>query len=86
MTKNAPFKFKPADWAGFFREHGWQAKEIRYMSQEGERLKRPAQLPLFLKGLILFRMLLASKQRREEFKKMAGYALMQPIATAVANI
>lgn len=82
MTKNAPFKFKPADWTGFFREHGWCAKEIRYMAQEGERLKRPAQVPLFLKALILFRMLLASKQRREEFKKMAGYALMEPIATA----
>jgi hypothetical protein len=27
-------------------------------------------------------MLLASKQRREEFKKMAGYALMEPIPTA----
>jgi methyltransferase (TIGR00027 family) len=81
-TKNAPFKFKPADWAGFFREHGWRAKEIRYMSQEGERLKRPAQVPLFLKALILFRMLLASKRRREEFKKMAGYALMEPIPTA----
>jgi methyltransferase (TIGR00027 family) len=82
-TKNAPFKFKPADWAGFFREHGWRAKEMRYMAQEGERLKRPVQVPLLLKALMLLRMIFASKPRREEFKKFAGYALMEPITVAV---
>ena len=25
--QNAPFKFAPGDWFGFFRQHGWQSKE-----------------------------------------------------------
>jgi methyltransferase (TIGR00027 family) len=78
-TKNAPFKFKPLDWSTFFREHGWQVKEIRYMSEEGERLKRPPRVPLFLKAGMLFRRIFASKERRAQFKKLAGYALMEPI-------
>ncbi len=78
-TKNAPFKFKPADWSTFFREHGWCAKEMRYLSEEGDRRKRPARVPLFLKAVMLFRMIFASKQRRAQFKKLAGYALMEPI-------
>jgi methyltransferase (TIGR00027 family) len=78
-TKNAPFKFKPADWSAFFREHGWRAKEMRYVSEEGDRLKRPARVPLFLKAMMLFRMIFASKERLAQFKKFAGYALMEPI-------
>jgi methyltransferase (TIGR00027 family) len=77
-TKNAPFKFKPDDWSAFFREHGWLAKEMRYMSEEGDRVKRPARVPLFLKSLMLFRMIFAPKERRAQFKKFAGYALMEP--------
>jgi methyltransferase (TIGR00027 family) len=78
-TLNAPFQFKPADWFGFFREHGWQAKEIRYLAEEGERLKRSPRFPLGLKIAIRVRRLLASKERRERFKKVAGYALLEPV-------
>jgi O-methyltransferase involved in polyketide biosynthesis len=79
-TKNAPFKFKPTDWFGFFREHGWQAKEMRYLTEEGERLKRAPRFPLGLRIAIGVRTLLASKERRERFKKVAGYALLEPAA------
>ncbi len=78
MTKNAPFKFKPADWFAFFQQQGWRPKELRYLVEEGERLKRPAKPPLALKTVILLRMLFLSKKRRAEFKKLAGYALMEP--------
>jgi methyltransferase (TIGR00027 family) len=78
-TRNAPFKFKPADWFGFFREHGWQAKEIRYLAEEGERLKRKPRFPLGLKIAIRMRTLLASKEKRARFKKMVGYALLEPM-------
>jgi methyltransferase (TIGR00027 family) len=78
-TKNAPFKFKPADWFGFFREHGWQAKEIRYLAEEGERLKRRPRFPLGLRIAIRVRRLLASKERRARFKKVAGYVLLEPV-------
>jgi methyltransferase (TIGR00027 family) len=78
-TKNAPFRFKPADWFGFFRGHGWELKEIRYFSEEGKRLKRPPRLPLLLKVLIKMRMLFASRKGREALAKAAGYALLEPV-------
>jgi methyltransferase (TIGR00027 family) len=80
-TKNAPFKFKPADWFAFFREHGWGVKEMRYFSDEGERLKRPVKAPLLLKVMMKVRTLLASRQRREALRKVAGYALLEPAKT-----
>lgn len=81
-TQKAPFKFKPADWFGFFREHGWALKEIRYFADEGERLKRPPRLPLLLKAVMKVRTLLASKRHREALRKTAGYALLELCDTA----
>lgn len=43
--QNAPFRFEPGDWHGFFREHGWQAGEGRYLMEESERLGRPMPIP-----------------------------------------
>lgn len=76
--RNAPFKFRPADWFGFFRKHGWDAKEIRYLSEEGDRLRRPIQLPFWLKLVLKTRGMFASKERREGFRKFAGYVLLEP--------
>ena len=70
--QNAPWKFQPADWFGLFREHGWYSREIRYLAEEADRLKRPMQLPLFLKMLFGIRRLFMSKKRREAFRKAAG--------------
>ncbi len=81
-TMNAPLKFKPADWFGFFREHGWVVKEMRYLSDEGERLNRPVRAPLLLKVIMKTRTLLASKEKREALKKVAGYALLEPAKTS----
>lgn len=81
-TKNAPFKFKPADWFGFFRERGWAVKEMRYFNEEGKRLKRPVKAPLPLKVIMKVRTLLASKEKREALKKVAGYALLEPAKTS----
>ncbi len=39
--ENAPFLFAPPDWFGFFHQHGWRESDIRYLSEEAERLKRP---------------------------------------------
>jgi len=77
-TQDAPFKFKPADWFGFFREHGWILKEIRYFTDEGKRLKRPPRLPLLLKIGMKGRTLFASRRQREALRKTAGYALLEP--------
>jgi methyltransferase (TIGR00027 family) len=78
-TQKAPFKFRPADWFAFFRDHGWQPKEIRYLVEEGEKLNRRARVPLPMKTMMKLRMFLASKKRREAFRKAAGYALLEPV-------
>jgi len=80
-TKNAPLKFKPADWFAFFQEHGWKAKEIRYLAEEGERWQRKARTPLAIRTMMKLRMILASKKRREAFRKAAGYALLEPASS-----
>jgi methyltransferase (TIGR00027 family) len=70
--QNAPLKFAPKDYFGFFAEHGWHPKEIRYLAEEAERLGRPIQFPPILR----IRRLLASKKRRAAFRKFVGYALL----------
>jgi methyltransferase (TIGR00027 family) len=76
--KNAPFKFDPADYFGFFKDHGWQPKEIRYIPEEAERLKRPLGLPFFFRLRAAFGNLFAAGNRRKAFRKSVGYVLFQP--------
>lgn len=76
--QNAPWKFQPADWFGFFRERGWYCREIRYLAEEADRLKRPMQLPFVQKVVFGLRRLLTSKKRQEAFRKAAGYVLLEP--------
>jgi methyltransferase (TIGR00027 family) len=76
--KNAPFKFAPPDWFGFFAEHGWRPKEIRYLVEEAERLHRPIELPLRLKIPFMIGGLFAPKERGDAFRKFQGYVLLQP--------
>jgi methyltransferase (TIGR00027 family) len=82
MTKilaNAPLQFQPADWFGFFEGHGWRLKEMRYMSEEADRLNRRPELSLWAKLMWAVRVVFASKKKREAFRKVAGYALMEPV-------
>jgi methyltransferase (TIGR00027 family) len=77
MMQNAPLKFWPADWFGFFEAHGWRRKEIRYLAEEGDRLKRPIRLSIFLKFVLHLRMVFLSKGRRGASKRFVGYALLE---------
>jgi O-methyltransferase involved in polyketide biosynthesis len=79
--QNAPFRFKPDDWFGFFRQHGWEAKEIRYLAEEADRVRRPIPLPLIPKIFFTIRALAASRERRAAFREFAAYVLLEP-ATA----
>jgi methyltransferase (TIGR00027 family) len=79
-TKNAPFKFRPPDWFVFFQDHGWRAKEIRYLAEEADKLNRKAEFPMATRALIQLRLFFASPKRREAFKRAAGYALLEPIS------
>ena len=47
FMRNAPFRFTPQDWFGFFASHGWRPREVRYLFDEARRLGRPIPLPWF---------------------------------------
>jgi methyltransferase (TIGR00027 family) len=78
QMQNAPFRFDPADYFGFFQQHGWQAKQIRYLWDHGTSLERPMPLPLagtfWLKLLRPF----ISQARRESIRKFMGYVVFEP--------
>jgi methyltransferase (TIGR00027 family) len=76
--QNAPFRFAPADWFGFFRQHGWQAKEIRYLAEEAERLQRPIPLPRPLIAMLRLWKLFLSPQPWDAMRHFAGYVLLEP--------
>jgi methyltransferase (TIGR00027 family) len=72
--RNAPFKFEPGDWMGFFRSRGWNCAEMRYMPAEGERLGRPFPVPALLRWMMRF----ASEPKKKAFREVMGYAVMEP--------
>jgi hypothetical protein len=76
--RNAPFRFVPKDWFGFFVSHGWRAKEVRYILEEAERLDRPIPLPLLMKAWMKLASLFASQARRREMRRFAAYVLLVP--------
>ncbi len=77
--RNAPFKFQPEDWFGFFKAHGWHCRQMRYLMQEAKRFNRPLPAPLYAKVIWRIRSLFASKEQRAAFRRFAGYALLEPV-------
>ena len=77
---NAPFLFDPVDWFGFFRKHGWEANEIRYLVDEGDRLGRPLPVPFLLKAAFLVWGLFRSYEHKRGMRRFAGYVLLGPLA------
>lgn len=75
--QNAPFRFIPGDWLGFFAAHGWRPREIRYAGEEADRLQRQPELPFFFGLLFALRRLVASKKRQAALKKLSGYAILE---------
>jgi methyltransferase (TIGR00027 family) len=78
LMEQARFKFKPADWFGFFAGHGWRVREIRYLASEGARLGRRPALPRRIRLVMWLFGWLAPKKRREAFSRFAGYAILEP--------
>ncbi|MEO8314303.1 MAG: SAM-dependent methyltransferase [Pseudomonadota bacterium] len=74
LMANAPFRFFPPDWPGFFVTRGWKPREIRYASAVGQRFRRKPPMPLI--GRLI--MLMMSKERIEQMNKMSGFMLMVP--------
>jgi len=77
---NAPFKFQPDDWFGFFAAHGWRCAELRYLAEHGTRLGRPMRLPTLPRLVLGVSRIFAPKERVEAVGKFAGYALLEPAA------
>jgi O-methyltransferase involved in polyketide biosynthesis len=75
--QNAPFKFAPADWFAFFREHGWGVKYIHYYPEEAARHGRPMPLPVPARLLLSVSRLWMSDRRREAFRTFGGYAMLE---------
>lgn len=76
--KNAPFRFNPSDWFGFFEQHGWKSTEVRYFGPESERFGRKMRLPMLMAAITIIRGLFISRARRDRFKNAAGYVLLEP--------
>lgn len=71
--KNAPFRFFPEDWFGFFESKGWVAKEIRYNGEESVKHGRRIPMPWWGRIFMLF----ISKERSQQVQQMTGYVLFQ---------
>jgi O-methyltransferase involved in polyketide biosynthesis len=76
FMRNAPFRFTPHDWFAYFSQHGWRAGEMRYISEEAERLNRPIPLPFLTKASFMLKALFASPARRLAMKRYAGYVVL----------
>lgn len=74
--RNAPFRFDPDDWFGFFAGHGWEAKDCRFINDEAERLNRPMPLSPKLRLWVKLFGLLAPR-RQKEAMKFAAYVLLE---------
>jgi O-methyltransferase involved in polyketide biosynthesis len=72
--RNAPFKFNPKDWWGFFEGLGWGRKLVVYTAEESVRLGRPVPMPWWAR---IFRVL-GLLGRRKEATQFTGYALFEP--------
>ena len=75
--RNTPFKFTPPDWHGFFAEHGWRARELRFLAPAARKLGRTPPLPLFPRVAMRIGRLLGGAKAAEGFEKSMGYAVME---------
>jgi methyltransferase (TIGR00027 family) len=71
--KNAPFRFYPADWYGFFRERGWSEKETRYYGEIALEMKRRPPMPWW--ATLMFRFV-PQKAKQEAIRRM-GYVVFE---------
>jgi len=69
--KNAPFKFYPDDWFGFFKNAGWAERETRYSGEIALEFKRRPPMPKWARLIFPF----LPKKVREQSRRMAGYTI-----------
>ncbi|MGZ3699185.1 MAG: class I SAM-dependent methyltransferase [Bdellovibrionota bacterium] len=74
QMRNAPFRFLPEDWFGFFGALGWQAREKRFLAEESRKLGRPIPAPWFMKILLL----VMPPKSRDRFNHFSAYVVLEP--------
>ena len=77
LMGNVRFQFEPKDWFGFFREHGWQPKELRFFLEESVKLRRRLPLPFLTMLWWSLKAPFIPRAKREQLSRSAGYALME---------
>jgi methyltransferase (TIGR00027 family) len=70
---NSPFRFFPTNWMEFFRERGWERKELHFHGEIARRFHRPAPAPWLAKVAMLF----MRKERVAQLQRLSGYLLLQ---------
>lgn len=75
QMQNAPFRFFPQDWFGFFSALGWKAKKESYLAEESLRIGRPIPMPWWVKVLRLF---FRSPEKDRMMARMTAYVLLEP--------
>lgn len=71
--KNAPFRFFPEDWMGFFKQRGWRLNQEQYYIELSEKYGRPSPLPKIFKLLAK----ILGEKWAAPFKKMSGFLLWE---------
>ncbi|MGC4093261.1 MAG: SAM-dependent methyltransferase [Polyangiaceae bacterium] len=69
-SEAAPLLFEPADWRGFFTQHGFRVATLRNLFDEGLRVGRPMPLP---PGAAV-----VSGDANARAQAFPGYALLEP--------
>jgi len=69
---NAPFQFFPADWLGFFRERGWEQRELHFFGEIAQRFNRRPPMPWMARLVLKF----MGPERVAQAQKLSGYLLL----------
>jgi methyltransferase (TIGR00027 family) len=76
--QSAPFLFEPKNYFEFFVGLGWKPREIRYLAEEADGLKRPPSFSVTMKLFMRVVGMFMSRERRAAMKKYTGYVLFEP--------
>lgn len=71
--KNAPFKFYPEDWHGFFKKLGWEECETRFTGEISLEFNRKPPMPFWASLILPF----MPKKIREASLRMTGYVVFK---------
>jgi methyltransferase (TIGR00027 family) len=69
ILKNAPFRFFPEDWNGFFKSRSWKLSEEHFYTEVSEKFGRPTPLPKIFKLLEFIK----GKAWAKPYKQMSGF-------------